>query len=116
MPRLKTREDKKNKIQEKVEHIQALYDLIFERNVSYLNLKDFKKDLNLKFDGESFIYAGKTIMKEINLFKHMHEVYPEFKELNDIETNLKLVYAEIVSVLKKEFRNVRNEYRVVEID
>lgn len=116
MPRLTTREDKINKIQEKVEHIQELYNLIFERKVSYLNLNDFKKQLNLKCDSESFVNAGQNVMRQIKLFQHILEVYPKFKELKDIEMCLKVVYAKIISVLKKEFRIAKTEFRVVEIN
>ena len=116
MPRLKTQEDKKNKIQEKVEHIQELYNLVFERKISYLNLNEFKKQLNLKYNSESFVVAGKIILQQIKMFQHVFEVYNEFKELKDIESSLKIVYAEIVSVLKKEFRFAKTEFRVVEIN
>lgn len=116
MPRLTTREEKNNKIQTKIEHIQELYSLVFERKVSYLNLNEFKKQLNLKCNSESFVVAGKIILQQIKLFQHMFEVYNEFKELEDVESSLKIVYAEIISVLKKEFRFAKTEFRVVEIN
>ena len=116
MPRLITREEKNNKIQTKIEHIKNLYNLIFERKISYLNLKDFKKVLSLDKDCESFVANGKIILKQIKLFQQMIQVYPEFEELKDVEMSLKVVYSELVSVLKKEFRIARTEFRVVEIN
>ena len=101
---------------EKIHSIENLYSLIFEtKKCELLNLNQFKLNLNLSWDDKVLMQAVKMVKRQVELFNHLSQDFPNNEELKDITSALKVVVADIVKILKNDFRMARNLYRNIEI-
>lgn len=109
------RETKKNRIEEKINTIQNLYDLVFEKVESNLiNVKEFKIDLLLRESDVSLMKAIKIIKKQIAVLKDLNDLYPKHSEIQELMERLFEVHNFIIILLKEEFNNYRKKYDYLE--
>lgn len=108
MPRLITKKEKDLRVQEKIDAVNNLYDLSYEGIKSdLLNLKTFKVDLKLDVTQMSLLNAIDLLDQQMKILKCILEFYKKNLELQTLFERLKQVKVQIVTILKKEFRAVK---------
>ncbi len=116
MQRVKTIEDRKQRIKEKIKSIEDLYNIAFETMDSNLiNAKEFKIDLTFECSDVALIKAVKIIKKQISLLKNINDLYPTHKEIQNLIEKLFEVHNLIIVLLKEEFSNYRKKFEYLEI-